>query len=167
MRKWCILGSFVAAIKLGAVPALAQRADVDPATNGETCGRAMGAYALGVQDYLDAKFALDRAIQLLASARYSSIVGKMKINVARQESDLAHALPRYVATLGPAYAAIASMDTNCSINAITPPRRLPSTARFKQRLDGDLSLLLRSGVDRLADDQMADTKKMFDDRNKK
>lgn len=90
MHKWTLVSAVLALGVFSAGPVLAQ-----------TCERATATYEAAVDDYLGAKFALDRATQLLASARYASIIGKMKINIALQETDVARALPGYIASLGP------------------------------------------------------------------
>lgn len=154
MHKWTLVSAVLALGVFSAGPVLAQ-----------TCEQATATYEAAVDDYLGAKFALDRATQLLASARYASIVGKMKINIALQETDVARALPGYIASLGPTYAAIDSIDAACSTDVLATQHRLP--AQFKQRIDDDLASLLQGGVDKLANDQMADTKSMFDSTNKK
>ncbi len=127
------------------------------------CDQALAAYDDASHNYEAAKFAIDRATQLLASARYSSRVGKMNIDLLGRENDVTTALHPYVAAIGPAYAAIASLRETCGADAaLKQMSRLQRSAQFKLKVDDDISELLRIGIDRLADDQMADIKKMFD-----
>lgn len=163
MNKRSYVVCLVALFVLSALPALAQQAETNRSLSSDACREAIKSYARATHDYLAAKFALDRATQLLASARYSSIVGKMKINMVIRESEVATALPRYAAAIGEAYAAIATLKAVCPSDALPSVSRLPSSSKLKERLDKDLVLFVGRGVDRLADDQMSDIRKMFDD----
>ena len=162
MSKRKYLVCLVALAGLTTLPALAQQADKNDSESSDGCRQAIESYARATHDYLAAKFALDRATQLLASARYSSMVGMMKIDMAIRESDVASAIPKYIAAIAPAYAAISVLKTACPTNAITVAHQLPNEAKLKNRLDEDLTLFLERGIDRLADDQMTDIKTMFD-----
>ena len=159
MRRFLV--GRIALAGLAAAPVLAEEVGAQSPAGGEACWQAIRAYESASNAYIDAKFDLDRATQLMASARYSSIVGKMKINMAVRESDIAKAIPAYIAAIGPAHAAVASIEAACPAKAITAPQLLRA-AKFKERLNADLALYLGRGVDKLVDDQMADTKRMFD-----
>ncbi|HMF69290.1 MAG TPA: hypothetical protein VK602_16965 [Phyllobacterium sp.] len=164
MRKLC--HTSVLMVSLCATPSLthAQQTDSRAPVNQPTCSEALNKLAGAISDYKGAKFALDRAIQLLGSARYSSRIGKMKLNMASRQVDVDAATASYVGSIGPAYGAVALVIANCSDDLVKVPG-----IRFMKKVDVDVSKFLSGGADKLADDQMADIKKMFDEmkaRNK-
>ncbi|ATU91015.1 hypothetical protein [Phyllobacterium zundukense] len=139
--------------------ALDVNAPVDPAR----CQHALDGFDRAVNNYTAAKFALDRAIQLLGSARYASRVGKMKIDLASRQDDVDAALSPYIESIGPAYGAVVLLNASCSTDAVKQMGQMLPDARFEKKVDEYISKFLRGGADKFADDQMADIKKMFDD----
>ncbi|CAN7464482.1 hypothetical protein LJR231_003119 [Phyllobacterium sp. LjRoot231] len=146
-------------VSLGATSlTYAEQTDPGVPTNQTMCSDAQNKLAGAVKNYKGAKFALDRAIQLLGSARYSSRIGKMKLDMASRQADVDAATASYVGSIGPAYGAVALVNVSCSDDLIKVPG-----IQFLKRVDLDVSKFLASGADKLADDQMADIKKMFDE----
>ncbi|MDR6631976.1 hypothetical protein J2X72_000747 [Phyllobacterium sp. 1468] len=136
----------------------AEQTDPVVPTNQTRCSDAQNKLAGAVKDYKGAKFALDRAIQLLGSARYSSRIGKMNLDMASRQADADAATTSYVGSIGPAYGAVALINVSCSDNSIRAPGM-----RFLKSVDLDVAKFLAGAADKLADDQMADIKKMFDE----
>ncbi len=156
MSKLCHAAALIIFLGAHATPAHPQQSNpAMPATPGG-CNDALNRLAVVIDDYNRAKFALDRAIQLLASARFSSGVGMMNIDLAGRQADADVAIAAYAGAIGPAYGALALLDASCRDDAA----RLPGS-RFARKLDGDVLRFLSSSVDKLADDQMADIKKVF------
>jgi hypothetical protein len=160
MKMITLVASFLTVLSL-AVPAHAVglNAPADPMR----CQHALDSFERAVDNFTAAKFAVDRAAQLLGSARYASGVGKMKIDLASRQADAEATLSPYIESIGSAYGAIALLNTSCSADAVKQRPHLPPTVQFKKKLDENITELLGGGVDKRADDQMADIKKMFDD----
>jgi hypothetical protein len=137
--------------------ALDLNAPIDPAR----CQHALDRFERARHNFAAAKFALDRAIQLLGSARFASGVG-MNIDLASRQSDVDAALSPYVESIGPAYGAIELLNVNCNADAVKQMVRVPASAKFKEKVDENISNLFGAGTDQLADDQMADIKRLFD-----
>lgn len=156
MRTLC--HTAVLMISLGATLSLSQAQQADPGSPGDPtkCREGLNSFDDAVSDYKGAKFALDRAIQLLGSARFSSRVGKMNIDLASRQADANTAAISYAGSLGPAYGAVALLNASCSGDELKP------AMRFLRKINADVSKLVSSSVDKLADDQMADIKKLFD-----
>ncbi len=153
MSKFCHAAVLMMLVGGIATPAHPQQSN--PASPMD-CSDAMNRLAPVMVAYNRAKFALDRAIQLLASARFSSMVGMMNIDLASRQADADAAIAAYAGAIGPAYGALALLDASCRDDAA----RLP-VSRFARKLDGDVLRFLSSSVDKLADDQMEDIKKVF------
>lgn len=156
MSKFCHAAVLMMLVGGIATPAHPQQSDPAMPARPMDCSDAMNRLAPAIDDYKRAKFALDRAIQLLASARFSSRVGMMNIDLASRQAAADAAIAAYAGAIGPAYGALALLDASCRDDAA----RLP-VSRFARKLDGDVSTFLSGGVDKLADDQMEDIKKVF------
>lgn len=160
MRMLIIAASIITGLSL---PIPTQALDLNASADLTRCQHALDTFERAVNNYMAAKFALDRATQLLASARYASRVMKLEIDLASREADAKAALSPYIVSIGPAYGAVELMNASCSADAVKQVHQRLPPAQFKRKMDANIAELLRSGVDKLADDQMADIKKMFDD----
>ena len=153
----------LAALSLAGLPfmtplhALDLNAPIDPAR----CQHALDRFERARHNFAAAKFALDRAIQLLGSARFASRVG-MNIDLASRQTDVDAALSPYIESIGPAYGAIELLNANCNADAVKQMVRVPSSAKFKDKVDENISNLFGAGADKLADDQMTDIKRLFE-----
>jgi len=160
MMKMIIL---VASILTGlALPVPAHALDLNAPIDLMRCQHALDSFEQAMNNYMAAKFGLDRAIQLLGSARFASSVGKMKIDLASRQAQAEAALSQYIESIGPAYGAVSLVNANCDAVAVRQTAHVSPTAQFKARVDENISKLLHGGVDKLADEQMADIKEMFD-----
>lgn len=157
MRKLSLAVTLMTSFGAMAETVQAQKTDLD-VLDQAACKAAISRFESGVKEYKRAKFTLDRTTQLLASARYSSRVGKMNIDLASRQADLAAATSSYVGSLGPVYVMAANLTVDCS-NDDTRKSRI----RLVEKINLDVNKFLSEGVDKLADDQMADIKKLFDD----
>lgn len=157
MRKVSLAVTLVTSFSAMAGTAQAQETDLNALIGQSACRAAISRFESVAKEYKRAKFSLDRATQLLASARYSSIVGKMKIDLASRQGDLVAAASSYVESLGPAYVMAATLTVDCSNDETRK-----SGVRLVERINLDVNKFLSEGVDKLANDQMADIKKLFD-----
>jgi hypothetical protein len=154
----------VAAIVTGlALPLPAQALDTNARVDVAHCQHALDGFKRALSDYGAAKFGLDRAIQLLGSARYASRVGKMKIDLASRQAQAEAALSPYIHSIGPAYGAVWLVNASCEAEELRQLPYVSSVDQFKKRVDENISKLVHGGVDKLADEQMADIKEMFDE----
>lgn len=153
MSKLCHAAALIVFLGAHATPALPQQSD--PA-NPMSCNDARVRLGPIMDDYKRTKFALDRAIQLLASARFSSRVGMMNIDLASRQADADAAIAAYIGAIGPAFGALTLVEASCGDDAAQLPSR-----RFAGQLNGDVSRFLSRSVEKLADDQMEDIKKVF------
>jgi len=160
MRKLC--HAAILMIPLAAMSALAHAQQTDPKVpiDQKACSDGLSRLNGAINDYKGAKFALDRAIQLLGSARYSSRIGKMKLDMASRQMDAEVAINAYAGSIGPAYGAVALVNASCSDDAVKV-----AGVRFMKKVDVDVARFLSPGADKMADDLMADIKKVFDEPN--
>ncbi|HAO2891941.1 TPA: hypothetical protein IHM15_004543 [Escherichia coli] len=138
--------------------ALAQNTDPSAPTAAPVCSDLIKRLESAIKEYKRAKFSLDRATQLMASARYSSRIGKMNIDLASRQADVTVATASYVESIGPAYSSVAALNADCGQDAFKE-----SGIRFTVMLNLDITRFISEGVDKLADEQMADIKKVFGD----
>lgn len=157
MRKLSFAVTLVTSFWAMAGTVLAQKTDLNPLIDQSACKAAISRFESVTKEYKRAKFTLDRATQLLASARYSSRVGKMNIDLASRQADMVAATSSYVESLGPAYVTAATLTVDCSND-----KTKKSGIRLVGKINLDVNKFLSEGVDKLADDQMADIKKLFD-----
>lgn len=157
MRKLSFTVTLVTSFWAMAGTVLAQKTDLNALIDQSACNDAISRFESVMKEYKRAKFALDRATQLLASARYSSRVGKMNIDLASRQADMVAATSSYVESIGPAYVMTAILNVDCSNDEAKK-----SGILLLGKINLDVNKFLSEGVDKLADDQMADIKRMFD-----
>ncbi|MBZ9653940.1 hypothetical protein [Phyllobacterium lublinensis] len=155
MSKLCQAAALTMLLADHVIPVHAQQSDPPPMPVAG-CSYAMSRLAPAIDDYRRTKFALDRAVQLLASARYSSRVGRMDIDLAGPEAEADGAIAAYARSIGPAFGAIALVNASCRDGAA----KLAGN-RFGAKLDRDVATLLSGSADRLVDDQVKDIENVF------
>lgn len=82
----------------------------------------------------------------------------MNIDLASRQADVTVATASYVESIGPAYSSVAALNADCGQDVFKE-----SGVIFTEKLNLDITRFISEGVDKLADEQMADIKKVFGD----